>query len=133
MRAHMRPEIHAVQESLAIAASQLAESIARYRATGASVTGPSDALPPYRCYWALVRAATSSGAKLIVNDLIDLFHAAVPLSETNLVVLDSRWAEFCRQVKPPLRVAQVFPVKDAGIDAFLSALESWPSRPPEAK
>lgn len=77
------------------------------------------------CMQELFAAALKSGATFEENDLADLLHASVPISGTNLVVLDGRWAEFARQVPTPPRVAEVFSVKRKGFSRFLDALDAF--------
>lgn len=67
------------------------------------------------------------------NDGLDLQHAAVPLTACDFVLLDRRWTDLAQRVRRPERRAEVFSGRKGQIEAFLSALERWPSPPPEAK
>jgi hypothetical protein len=85
------------------------------------------------CLGELVRAAIDAPKKPVDNDSVDIFHAAVPLAVCDFVLLDDGWKQRAEDIPKPPRRAEVFSGKKGQIEAFLDALERWPSPPPEAK
>ncbi len=59
--------------------------------------------------------------KISNNDLIDFFHAVVSLSYADMVVLDSKWADYARQISIPKSGGKYYSVKD--LERFLTDIE----------
>jgi len=67
------------------------------------------------------------------NDVMDLFHAAVPVAYCDFVLLDAQWEDCIRQIRQRFidhRIgrapAEVFSKKRDGLERFFQALESSP-------
>lgn len=74
------------------------------------------------------------GAKISRNDIIDLFHAAMPLNCCDYILLDGPWAERVEKMKhriskTPMKmpVAKCFSRRDNGIESFLADLAAFDS------
>lgn len=68
------------------------------------------------------------------NDTIDLMHTIVPSAYADLVVLDGKWATAVSQGTTRMHkqgysapVARAFSMRGAGIEEFLTTLETWPA------
>lgn len=66
------------------------------------------------------------------NDVIDLFHAAMPLNCCDYILLDGPWAERVAKMKHRISktsmkmpVAKCFSQRDNGVEAFLADLEAF--------
>lgn len=71
------------------------------------------------------------GKKLTRNDAFDWFHAVVPASWCELVLLDGHWAYSVNRVRTllndrgaPFPIATAFSQRDDGVEAFLRTLEA---------
>jgi hypothetical protein len=75
------------------------------------------------CFIELANSVLRSGTAIEENDIVDLFHAAVPLSLCDFVLLDGQWTEFSNRVPAPPRRARVFSERKGRFEAFLDALD----------
>jgi len=72
--------------------------------------------------------------KLTVNDAVDVMHCIVPAAYCDFVLLDRAWCVLLTDARDWLaaegiesRVAQPFSQHGGGVNAFLEALEAWPT------
>lgn len=103
------------------------------RAAGGEFDPPIPGSRVDGCWRALARSVLDERFEIDGHDAADYLHAVVPIAVCNFALLDGGWTELARRVSDSARRAEVFSGKKGQIEAFLDALERWPSPPPEAK
>jgi hypothetical protein len=81
--------------------------------------------PKYSLRWvelSLVRRLIKDSKTIEENDIIDIFHAVIPLAFANVVALDSAWANYANSLNIPGTF--VFAATDAGLNEALECIRA---------